>query len=186
MDQVTARLKYFNAQADKELSKYPKICELEERTNVPKTYMAAGVVTFVFTLIFFNVWGELLSDVIGWLYPAYASFKAIESPEKEDDVQWLTYWTVYGFINMVEFFSDIILYWVPFYFLFKTVFFLWLFLPPFRGAQMIYTKFLGPTLRAYEGGIDDKLKNLKDKIEDATKEAVKNIADVSNKSEHVE
>ncbi|CAG8750758.1 17757_t:CDS:2 [Gigaspora margarita] len=131
MDKVQERFLYFNAQADKELAKYPQICELEKRTNIPKTYMAAGVVTFVFTLIFFNVWGELLSDVIGWLYPAYASFKAIESPEKEDDVQWLTYW-------------------------------------------------------AYEGGIDDKLKNLKDKIEDATKEAVKNIADVTNKSEHVE
>ncbi|CAG8572906.1 1336_t:CDS:2 [Gigaspora rosea] len=144
-------LNYYNAQVDKELSKYPAICDLEAKTNVPKTYMAAGAVTFVFTLIFFNVWGKLISDVIGWLYPAYASFKAIESPEKTDDVQWLTYW---------------------------------LFLPPFRGAQMIYLKFLGPTLRAYEGDIDKNLKNLKDKIKDATKEAVKNVTGVTNKSEH--
>ncbi|CAG8477333.1 11458_t:CDS:2 [Racocetra fulgida] len=69
MDALVERLNYFNAQADKELSKYPQLVSLERQTNVPKTYMAAGVVAFVFTLIFFNIWGELLSDIIGWLYP---------------------------------------------------------------------------------------------------------------------
>ncbi len=28
------------------------------------------------------------SNVIGFLFPAYYSFKAIESPNKEDDKQW--------------------------------------------------------------------------------------------------
>ncbi|CAG8692540.1 20713_t:CDS:2 [Dentiscutata erythropus] len=171
MEKYKEKFLFFNAQVDKHLSNYPIICDLEKKTNVPKTYMAGGVVAFVFMLIFFNVWGELLSDIIGWLYPAYASFKAIESPEKTDE--------------MAEFFSDFILYWVPFYFPSKTVFFLWLFLPPFKGAQIIYQKFLGPTLKAYESVIDKNLKNLKDKIEDATKEATKNIID-STKSEHLE
>ncbi|CAG8474981.1 1666_t:CDS:2 [Scutellospora calospora] len=148
MDSIQERLKYFNAQADKELSKYPQICALEKQTNVPKTYMAAGVVTFVFTLIFFNVWGELLSDVIGWLYPAYASFKAIESPETSDDVQWLTYW---------------------------------LLLPPFRGAQLIYSKFLRPTLLSYQGDIDKNLNNWKNKVDGVIKEAAHSAVDASSK-----
>ncbi|CAG8712528.1 23209_t:CDS:2 [Racocetra persica] len=179
------KLNYFNAQADKELSKYPQLVKLEQQTNVPKTYMAAGVVAFVFTLIFFNIWGELLSDIIGWLYPAYASFKAIESKETSDDVQWLTYWTVYGFINMVEFFSDFILYWVPFYFLFKTVFFLWLLLPPFKGAQLIYTKFLRPALISYQGDIDKNINKWKNKIEDVARDAAQSAMEAS-KSEKSE
>ncbi|CAG8603010.1 20415_t:CDS:2 [Cetraspora pellucida] len=146
MDAFKERLMYFNAQADKELSKYPQLVGLERQTNVPKTYMAAGVVAFVFTLIFFNVWGELLSDIIGWLYPAYASFKAIESPEPSDDVQWLTYW---------------------------------LFLPPFKGAQLIYSKFLRPTLMSYQGEIDKNINKWKNKLEDVAKDAAQNAIEAT-------
>lgn len=45
--------------------------------------------------------------------------KAIESPSKEDDTKWLTYWVVYGVFSLGEFFSDIFLYWFPFYYAFK-------------------------------------------------------------------
>lgn len=73
----------------------------------------------------------------GYKYLAYASFKAIESPSKEDDKQWLTYWTVIGFVQMIEYFSDILLYWFPFYYLFKTLFVLYLALPQFRVSFFI-------------------------------------------------
>lgn len=75
MDAVQAKLKYYNAQADKELSKYPQIIKLEQQVNVPKTYLAAGVVGFISFLIFFDVWGQLLSNLIGWLYPGMCSKK---------------------------------------------------------------------------------------------------------------
>lgn len=47
------------------------------------------------------------------------SIKAIESPNKDDDTQWLTYWVVYGVFGVGEFFSDILLSWCPFYYLCK-------------------------------------------------------------------
>ncbi|CAJ0873858.1 10415_t:CDS:2 [Entrophospora sp. SA101] len=92
MDGLQARFKYYVSQADKELSNYPKIVKLEQQTGIQKTYLAASVVGTIFVLIFFNIWGSLLSNLIGWLYPAYISFKAIESTDKADDTQWLTYW----------------------------------------------------------------------------------------------
>lgn len=49
----------------------------------------------------------------------HSSIKAIESPNKDDDTQWLTYWVVYGCFGVGEFFSDILLSWFPFYYLFK-------------------------------------------------------------------
>lgn len=49
--------------------------------------------------------------MIGFLFPAYYSFKAIESPNKEDDKQWLVYWVVYSFFTIIEAFVSIILYW---------------------------------------------------------------------------
>ncbi|CAG8455546.1 11072_t:CDS:2 [Diversispora eburnea] len=176
MEAVQTKLKYYNAQADKELAKYPQIMKLEQHTGIPKTYMAASVVGLVFALIFFNIGGQLLSNVIGWVYPAYASFKALETSDNIDDTQWLTYWTVFGFVSLIEFFSDLILYWMPFYYTVKTIFFLWLFLPSFKGAQTVYTKFLRPALRTYQGDIDDKLKGWKNKVETVTKDAIVNAA----------
>jgi receptor expression-enhancing protein 5/6 len=170
MDKVNEKFKYYNSQADKELSKYQQIVKLEQATGVPKTYLVAGVISFVSILIFFNVWGDLFSDLVGWVYPAYASFKAIESPNKADDTQWLTYWAVFGFVNIVEFFSDLILYWIPFYYFLKTLFFLWLFLPTFHGAETLYQKFLRQTLLSYQGEIDKGLNKVKSKTIHVVKE----------------
>ena len=52
-------------------------------------------------------------------YSIFASCKAIDSEEKDDDTQWLTYWVVYAVFGIVEYFTDIILSWIPFYFLAK-------------------------------------------------------------------
>lgn len=49
------------------------------------------------------------------------SIKAIESTVKEDDTQWLTYWVVYGLFSIVEAFSDIFLFWFPFYYAGKVI-----------------------------------------------------------------
>ena len=65
--------------------------------------------------------------LITWSHPLFGikhaildcRVKAIESERKDDDTQWLTYWTVYSAFSIVEFFSDIFLSWFPLYFLFK-------------------------------------------------------------------
>ena len=69
------------------------------------------------------------STFVGFLYPAYKSFKAIESKESSDDTMWLTYWVVYGFFSVVEVFADVLLAWFPFYYYVKLVFLLWLMNP---------------------------------------------------------
>jgi len=47
------------------------------------------------------------------------SIKAIESKEKDDDTKWLTYWVVYSTFHLLEFFTDIFLFWIPLYWFFK-------------------------------------------------------------------
>lgn len=45
--------------------------------------------------------------------------KAVESVSKDDDTQWLIYWIVYSVFTVVEYFSDFLFSWFPFYFLAK-------------------------------------------------------------------
>lgn len=42
-----------------------------------------------------------------------------------------------------------VVYWFPFYYTFKFVFLLWLSLPAFRGADIVFRSFLQPTLSRY-------------------------------------
>lgn len=86
------KVKAYEVQLDKELSKIPQLNQLESASGVKKTHMVAGAAAFATLLIFFNIAGQLLTNIVGFGYPAYASFKAIESADKDDDIQWLTYW----------------------------------------------------------------------------------------------
>ncbi|KAF5382819.1 hypothetical protein D9757_007293 [Collybiopsis confluens] len=145
--QAQNKVFYYHDQLDKELTKYPVLLNFEQRTQIPKTYAVLGASLLVVILHMFNALAAPVSNLVGWALPAYLSFKAVESPSSQDDVQWLTYWVVFGFFNFMESFAlRLVLYYVPWYFAFKTVFILWLQLPYFRGAQTAYLTVLKPVL----------------------------------------
>jgi hypothetical protein len=105
-----------------------------------------GALIFVVILHTFNSLAAPISNLVGWGLPAYLSFKAIESPSPHDDVQWLTYWVVFGFFNFLESFAlRVVLYYVPWYFAFKSLFIVWLQLPAFRVSPLLFSFcFLAP------------------------------------------
>ncbi|CAO1613650.1 unnamed protein product [Sympodiomycopsis kandeliae] len=142
--QVQQKAEYFVSQIDKELSKYPQLVQFERTTSVPKAYAAIGSVSLLTLLIFFNIFAGFLTNLIGFAAPAYFSLKALESPQPQDDVQWLTYWVVFGFFTFVESFVNVILYWFPFYYTVKTLIVIWLMLPQTQGAKTVYTRLLRP------------------------------------------
>ncbi|RXW23466.1 hypothetical protein EST38_g2365 [Candolleomyces aberdarensis] len=145
--QAQDKASYYVNQLDKELTKYPVLNNLEQRTQIPKAYAVIGGLVLIVILHSLNSLAAPVSNLVGWGLPAYLSFKAIESPSPHDDVQWLTYWVVFGFFNFLESFAlRLVLYYVPWYFAFKSVFIVWLQLPAFRGAQTVYFSVLKPVL----------------------------------------
>ncbi|XP_010926852.1 HVA22-like protein e [Elaeis guineensis] len=92
---------------------------------------------------------SLAGPTIMLLYPLYASVRAIESPSKLDDEQWLAYWILYSFLTLMEMVAEPVLYWVPIWYQIKVVLVAWLVLPQFRGASFIYERFVREQLRKY-------------------------------------
>ncbi|CEH14167.1 related to yop1-ypt-interacting protein [Ceraceosorus bombacis] len=140
---IQQKAEYFVSQVDKELSKYPQLVRLEQTVPVPKAYAAIGGFALFTLFVFFNIFAGFLTNLVGFVLPAYFSMKALESPQPQDDVQWLTYWVVFGFFNFIESFVDLMF---PFYYTFKTFAIVWLMLPQTQGAKLIYHRALRPLL----------------------------------------
>ncbi|KAM7202770.1 protein yop-1 [Naviculisporaceae sp. PSN 640] len=156
------RVQQYVNQLDKELSKYPALNNLEKSTSVPKAYAVIGLVTLYFFLIVFNLGGQLLTNVAGFVIPGYYSLEALFTANKTDDTQWLTYWVVFSLFTVIESLVSVV-YWFPFYYTFKFVFLLWLSLPAFKGADIIFRSFLSPTLGRYFHHSGSTASGLRDK-----------------------
>jgi len=153
-----------SAGMDRDLGEIAWLRDLEERTMIPKMLIALVGAIVSFVTLYVTIGPALLCNLVGFVYPAYASFKAIETEEKEDDTQWLTYWVVYAVFNLLESFVDIVLFWFPFYFSFKLGFLVWLFLPNIRGAEYLYKFLLLPVFLRQEQKIDETLERVQEVI----------------------
>jgi len=152
------------AQIDKELSKYPALNNVEKQTQVPKVYAFLGLIAVYFGLIFFNIGGQFLTNVAGFIIPGYYSLEALFSVSKTDDTQWLTYWVVFAFLTVFESMVNAV-YWFPFYYTFKFILVLWLALPVTGGAQIVFRSFLQPVFARYFSGSGVTAANLRSKVD---------------------
>jgi len=97
----------------------------------------------------------------------YQTFKAIESEDKDDDIQWLTFWLIYSIVSFLEVFADYLFSWIPFYPEIKIAFII--FLGFFKGARLLYKNVVRPFLIQKEGAIDKQIVDLKLKAQKYTK-----------------
>lgn len=135
----------------------PYVKMISEKTGLPASYLAIGSVAFAFLLVLFGICSSLLVNIVGILYPAYVSFKAIESKETDDDKQWLTYWVIFAGYSFLDHFIDILFFWFPFYHTIKLIVLVWLFWPNTLGAIWVYQHIAGPFLKKHEKLIDSAL-----------------------------
>lgn len=147
---------------DKKLHEQNKITEYlekaEKATGIPRVYIAlgAGGLWALYMILFQSA--ELICNAIGFGYPAYASMIALETQRKEDDTKWLTYWVTFATFSLLEFFSEIILDFIPFYWLAKCLFLIWCFAPiSNNGSVFLYNRVIRPVFLKNRKTIDESL-----------------------------
>mmetsp|Transcript_22935 Transcript_22935/g.74727 ORF Transcript_22935/g.74727 Transcript_22935/m.74727 type:complete len:160 (-) Transcript_22935:73-552(-) len=98
-----------------------------------------------------------LAVFIGFVYPSYASYKALESKTPEAAAQWLTYWLVFSLFTVFEFCTGPLLNLLPLYYVLKLSFILWLQLPQTKGASRLFVTWIQPNIKKHEEAIDQAL-----------------------------
>ena len=125
MEQLQQRLELLNKEGEKILV----IRFISQKTTLPPSYLILGFLALSGLILFLGIMESFISRIVGVAYPAIASLYAIESPEKKDDKQWLTYWIIYGLFIFADEYAGFILHYFPFYYFAKVCFLIWLFNP---------------------------------------------------------
>lgn len=150
MDMLKSKFDGFS----RSLEDQPLLMKAEEATGLSKVSIVGGGGGLLTMILFFMFGPGLLSDIIGLIYPVYGSFLAIESNDKDDDTQWLTYWVIYALFDLMEVFADILLFWFPFYHAFKLGFLIWCYLPSTQGATFMYKHVVRPMFDKYSTKVE--------------------------------
>ena len=137
---------------------------IQEKTGVKGIYVVILLVICVF-LVYLNIFDTVITNLLGTLYPAFWTIKSIENDDLEEQKNWLTYWAVFGSFVLIDMFSPVIVKIIPFYFVFKIIFLIMLFMPGSKVGPFIY----GILVKKILGKYEDKIDNAFDQMDEILK-----------------
>ena len=127
---------------------------IEEKTGIPSKIVYI-VLAICFISVIIGYLDVYITALVGIVIPSISSLRALQTKDSDDDKQWLTYWVVFGVFSFIDLFTASILKFIPFYFILKIAFLIWLFMPNTKGALIIYTKIISKLFKKYEKQIDE-------------------------------
>lgn len=127
----------------------------EKRTGVDRVSLLGGFLALSALCLCVGLGAGLVSGVVGFLYPAYQSVKALHNKDEDMEKRWLTYWVVFSFSHVMEFFLDHLVWWMPLYWFVKTVLLVWCMAPVSQnGSMVIYIFIIKPLYSRHHQDID--------------------------------
>ena len=130
-----------------ELEKLPIIKEISGfigvRTSTTAMFISCAGLVFI-ALNLKSRMSQIIAYIIGTIYPILKSARALATADPLDDKLWLTYWMIYGIFEVINCYVGFFLEYVPFYWLIKVVFLVWLYNPFAPGSMIIYENVLRP------------------------------------------
>ncbi|XWW98427.1 hypothetical protein V2A60_006427 [Cordyceps javanica] len=103
----------------------------------------------------FDLPALLLCSVASFLFPIFASYKALKTSDPAQLTPWLMYWVVFSICLLAESWVSFIVTWIPFYGYFRLLFLLYLILPQTQGSRILYERYVHPFLQDNESQIDE-------------------------------
>jgi len=141
---------------DRRLGEVHAIQALAAYLNVKPMTIFTLAATGCLGFFLFGLGGQLICTGVGALYPAFETFKVLESKNADPQLMqfWLTYWVVFAMITSAEFATFYVIAMLPFYYPMKLAFLMYLTSPSYGGAVAIYRWVIAPTFACHQESID--------------------------------
>jgi receptor expression-enhancing protein 5/6 len=174
MDGIKQTFDKYDTMLDKQVCDIELLNMLQQKTQVKRTYLVAAFTTVLFMSFWACLGTPFICDIVGFFYPTYMSFKAIESNAASDDRHWLTYWVVFAFLSVLEVGANFILSWFSYYYYAKLIFLIFCFHPEYKGAEKVYDHVIRPIMKRYETQVDKSVDMARKRVERAAEFAKAN------------
>ena len=138
---------------------------IQEKTGIKGIFVILGLFIAVI-FVYFNIFDSIITNLVGTVYPAFWTIKSLEQNSIEEQKKWLTYWVVFGAFIIVDMGSPVIVKFIPFYFVLKILFLMWLFMPGSNGCTIVYYLIVKKIFGYYEDKIDSYVVGAKDYAND--------------------
>jgi len=116
-----------------------------QKSGQKRVHIVLSTMTFITVILVVFTSLRFLSHLVAFV-PLYRTYKALKTPQKDDDVIWLTYWVLSGSFSVLESFLRPFSSWFAIFFLIKIVFLIWAFHPTSKGSLIVFKKFVEPAL----------------------------------------
>lgn len=151
--------------------------KLEVATNVRRQTLFLGGLCFILFYLAVGYAANFLCYFLGFVFPTYASVKAIESNDLTEDIKWLTYWVVFSTVNFLEIFLE----WIPLYFLLKFFLLVWCMFPgPWSGTTVIYNFIICPFVMRHRNKFDTAISQVARQVRQAAEKAAEDYEPIAS------
>ena len=94
------------------------------------------------------------------LFEFFERVLAVESTITHDDTEWLIYWIVYSSFGFAEYIGYTFFHSLPFYWLCKSLFLIWLMIPGEKGgSHILYHRFIRSFVLKHQPVIDKHIQD---------------------------
>ena len=157
----------------------PEFVKQCEKYGVPPGMVLGGVLALLLIIGVITQGYAIICALLTCVYPMLCSIKTIEGDNEDETTKWLSFWTVFGFFQIIEMFAGFILNFIPYYGLIRILFFLYLMAPQTNGAFTFYSVVLKPYLRAHEKDIQAFIAKVQAQAEEAKKQGLNKVSEVA-------
>jgi len=124
--------------------------QVKKATGLTEAQIMSYSLTLGIACVVFGIGASYITCLIGVAYPVFKSFLTLDQDDEEEEKQWLTYWVVFGCFNIVDHFAGFILHFIPFYYVLKLGFLVFLFHPKTKGATWVYDSYLREAVMPFD------------------------------------
>lgn len=127
----------------------------ERNYHIKRMEVFSFVALFCGLYLVFGEHPQLLCNLIGCAYPVYGSHFIIRSPGSSS-AHWLSYWTIFGIVSLLDSCDEEIMSIFQLYYLLKAIFLICLQLPSTNGTSYIYENFIESAIVCFQEWLTDQ------------------------------